>query len=179
MLPSDVLPIPPIPNAFALYTVVLLHFEGKFLLLERAKTKRLAPGRWTGLGGRVEVGEFSDLRRAALRELEEETGLSEADLTRLTLRRVLYHNRVGEPLTGLLYYTATLKAYTLPTCTEGTLHWVEPHRFPTLDIIETTGQTLPYLIKDLQRDPHGREPPRIGVTHYESDGTLHSVTWSR
>ncbi len=155
-----------------------MHFEGRFLLLERAPTKRIAPGRWTGVGGKVEPDELSDLRAAMLRELEEETRLTEDDLSHLALRRVLYHNRAGEPLTGLLYYTAELKRYTLPNCSEGTLHWKEPADFAALDIIETTDLVLPHLVEDMKRDPGAQERVRIGVTHYQADGTLTSLSWS-
>ena len=165
------------PNAFALYTVLFLHYGGRFLLLQRSPDKRIAPNRWTGVGGRVEADEMNDLRTSTLRELGEETELTEADLSHLSLRRVLYHNRVKEPLTGLLYYTAELKAYSLPECTEGTLYWKEPKDFAALDIIETTDQTLPHLVTDMERDPSGAEPVRIGVTHYRVDGVLTSVTW--
>ena len=148
------------------------------MLLQRAPTKRIAPNRWTGVGGRVEAGETDDLRASVLRELEEETNLTENDVEDLSLRRALYHNRAGEPLTGLLYFTAELKHYSLPECSEGTLHWKEPGDFSELDIIETTAQTLPYLVRDMQRDPRGRKGVRIGVTHYQLDGTLTSITWS-
>lgn len=166
------------PNAFALYTVIFLHFEGRYLLLQRDESKRLTPLRWTGVGGRVEVAEFDDLRASALRELKEETGIGEEALEHFSLRRILYHNRTGEPLTGLLYYTATLKAYQLPDCHEGTLHWLRPEAFSGLDIIETTAQTLLYLVEDVKRDPEGQEPVRIGISHYQADGTLHAVSWN-
>ncbi len=166
------------PNAFALYTVLFLHFDGRFLLLQRSPNKRIAPGRWTGVGGRVEVDEMNDLRTSMLRELKEETDLTEDDLSHLALRRVLYHNRVNEPLTGLLYYTAELKRYALPKCTEGTLHWKAPEDFSKLDIIETTDQVLPHLVEDMRRDPEGEARVRIGVTHYQADGTLTSLSWS-
>ena len=166
------------PNAFALYTVLFLHFAGRFLLLKRSPNKRIAPGRWTGVGGRVEAEEMNDLRTSMLRELREETDLTEDDLFQLSLRRVLYHNRAGEPLTGLLYYTAELKRYTLPKCTEGTLHWKAPADFAALDIIETTDQVLPHLVEDMRRDPSGQARVRIGVTHYQPDGVLASLSWS-
>lgn len=158
------------------FTTLFLLYGGQWLLLERAPTKRLLPNRYTGVGGRVEPDELGDLKGSALRELAEETGLGEADLENLTLRRMLSHNRPGEPLTVLLYFTAELKTYALPDCTEGTLHWVNPEDFAALDIIETTAHALPELVKDVAREPTGTETVRLGVAHYGVEG-LGRVVW--
>ncbi len=48
----------PSPNQFEAYSVVLLEHGGRFLLLKRSASKAFAPNRWTGIGGRVEAGEF-------------------------------------------------------------------------------------------------------------------------
>ena len=165
------------PQAFALYSVVLLHHDAKFLLLKRSSAKTLFPNRWTGLGGKVEAHEHSDLSASALRELHEESGLRETDIEHFSLRRVLYHNRLGGPLTGLLYYTANY-AGDLPSCSEGELAWKAKHEFPALDIIETTANTLPYLAEDVRRDPTGQELVKIGVAHYQGKGTLSLISWS-
>ena len=160
-------------NAVTHYTALFLLFEGKWLLLKRSAQKRLLPNRYTGLGGRVEPAELSDLRGSVLRELTEETGLEEADLTHLTLRRMLMHNRPNEPLTVLFYFTAELKHYGLPDCTEGTLSWVLPEDFARLDIIETTAHVLPKLVEDV---PKESQLVRLGVAHYET-GKLAGVVW--
>lgn len=162
-------------NAIAHYTTLFLLFEGKWLLLKRAAQKRLQPNRYTGLGGRVEADELGDLRGSVLRELTEETGLGERDVKNLTLRRMLTHNRPGEPLTVLFYFTAELKTYTLPDCTEGTLRWVTPEDFAALDIIETTAHALPELVKDVAQDPQSHLV-HLGVAHYGADG-LERVVW--
>lgn len=162
------------PNACAHYTTLFLLFGGRWLLLKRAAHKRFLPNRYTGLGGHVEADELGDLKRSVLRELFEETGLSESDLTHLTLRRMLTHNRPGEPLTVLFYFTAGLRTYALPECTEGTLYWALPRDFVTLDIIETTAQVLPKLVEDVARPLGGTV--RLGVAHYGPDG-LARVVW--
>lgn len=163
-------------NAVSHYTTLFLLFDGAWLLLKRSPDKRLLPDRYTGLGGRVEADELVDLRRSVVRELFEETGLGETDLEHLTLRRMLTHNRPGEPLTVLFYYTAELKRYALPSCTEGTLHWTQPEHFADLDIVETTAHALLELVKDVKREPTGAASVRLGVAPYGGDG-LKRVVW--
>lgn len=163
-------------NTVVHYTTLFLLFGSKWLLLKRSPHKRFLPNRYTGLGGRVEPDELGDLQRSVLRELSEETGLSEADLEHLALRRMLTHNRPGEPLTVLFYYTAELKRYTLPSCTEGTLYWTSPEEFADLDIIETTAQVLPKLVKDVAKKPTGTDSVHLGVAHYGVAGPTR-VVW--
>ncbi|CAA9569863.1 MAG: hypothetical protein AVDCRST_MAG86-1660 [uncultured Truepera sp.] len=159
------------------YTTLFLLFDGGWLLLKRSSDKRLLPDRYTGLGGRVEADELGDLRRSVLRELFEETGLGESDLKHLTLRRMLIHNRPGEPLTVLFYYTAELKRYARPSCTEGTLHWAQPEHFADLDIVETTTHALFELVKDVKREPAAAASVRLGAAHYGGGG-LERVVWA-
>ncbi|HWG84798.1 MAG TPA: NUDIX domain-containing protein, partial [Deinococcales bacterium] len=47
------------------FSVILLQHAGRWLLLQRAPTKRLFPSKWTGVGGQVEPREFDDLATSA------------------------------------------------------------------------------------------------------------------
>lgn len=165
------------PDALGVYTVILLHHGQQYLLLQRAQTKAFAPGRWTGIGGRVESDELDDLPASALRELQEETGLTGDDVANFTLRRTLLHARPGESLTVLLYFTGTLSVQVTPSCPEGTLVWVRADQIASLDIIETTKAVLPHLVTDLQRDPSGAEPLRLAVAHYRPNGDFMGAVW--
>ncbi len=55
-------------------TIVVRNSEtAKFLLMKRADSKKMMPGKWEFPGGGIDEGETPE--EAALRELEEETGL--------------------------------------------------------------------------------------------------------
>lgn len=170
------------PNGLEVYSMILLAHgtadAERYLLLRRAATKRLAPGLWTGLGGRVESDELADLAGSALRELAEETGIASQQVADLHLRRVLSLARPGAPLEILLYFTGRLSEPLLPTCPEGTLAWVGWEDLAGLDIIANTREVIPLLIEDLRRDPPGRAPVQLGAARYRPDGRLERMVWA-
>lgn len=60
--------------------VLVFNCAGELLLQKRANNKDVAPGKWdTSVGGHVNPGE--DLREAALREMEEELGITGCDIS--------------------------------------------------------------------------------------------------
>lgn len=115
----------------------------RVVLLCRAAWKSFAPGRWTGIGGRLEGQEVAEPARGALRELQEETGLTLADI-----REWRFVADVLDPgaEVRLVYYTAVFADEALPPCTEGTLHWVPLADVPNYDLIENTRAVLDALL---------------------------------
>lgn len=157
-----------------LRTVIVLFQNDRLLLLKRAPWKMLFPGRWTGLGGKVEPGELTDLAAAARRELFEETDLSPAEVCDLRLLRILSFHHPEEGLVCLLYFCGRATTGRQPSCTEGSLAWVDPANLAQLDLIDNTAQVLPLLIDDVRR---GDQQIRWGIALYDQTGRLERVVF--
>lgn len=106
-------------------TSIFLIRDDRVLLLYRIGSSAI-PDSWVGIGGHVDPDEINDPTRAALRELEEEVGITQAQICDLALRYVSLRDS-GTELRYTYYYTATLPPGTpSPTeCTEGELRWFD------------------------------------------------------
>lgn len=166
-----------VTDSLECYTISLLRRGERFLLLQRGDFKRLFPGRWSGLGGKVEADEFDRLRASALREVEEEAGIRAEEIQDYCLRRTLLVSRPRQPLRLLFYFTGMIERAEAPACTEGTLYWKSMAEFDGLDIIETTRPALLDLAADMQRDPRGEELPRVGTAAFDSLGEFQGIAW--
>jgi 8-oxo-dGTP diphosphatase len=115
----------------------------RLVLLRRADWKTFAPGRWTGIGGKLEGEEIAEPALGALRELREETGLTPDDLS--DWRFVADIIDPGAEV-RLVYFVAVFAGEHLPPCTEGTLHWVSLTEYQRYDLIENTRAVLDALV---------------------------------
>ncbi|MEU8222375.1 NUDIX domain-containing protein [Kribbella sp. NPDC048915] len=131
-------------------TSVLLVREGRVLLLYR-RGSRAIPDSWVGIGGHIEPDELTDPTAAALRELDEEVGVTADDITDLALRYVAVRD-TGAEVRTTYYFTANLRPTApVPThCTEGDLQWFD----------------LTANFAALEMPPTGR----IAVAHWISSG---------
>ncbi len=94
---------------------------------------RVANHKYVGAaGGHFEQDELNDPKKCVLREMEEELGLTEADVEGLTLRYVTLRLTNGE-IRQNYYYFARLKEDRALRSTEGKLRWV---RFKELAELE-------------------------------------------
>ena len=131
-------------------TILVLRHPNRrqVLLLRRSTDKKLFPGLITGIGGAVElkIGEGADLDAAVLRELEEETRISRADISDLRLRLTTVLNR-DHAVVFLLWYTGKLSI--IPSdlsCTEGELSFFKAKDLPLGLMIPTARDAIPFVI---------------------------------
>jgi len=166
--------MPAIPPKLDVRTTVVFFNADRLLLLHRAPWKKIHPNRWTGIGGKVEDGEYDDLVASALRELFEETDLRADEISELRLRRALTLYRPNLGIVTILYFTGYLANGRVPTCNEGALAWIRPNDLATLEVIPNTARVLPLLIEDERR---GDDRVYCGVATYDDKDQLLDVVF--
>ncbi|MBV7334849.1 NUDIX domain-containing protein [Chloroflexi bacterium TSY] len=167
-----------LPNALNAFTVVLLRHNESYLLLQRSLTKRLHPGLWAAIGGRVEREELDNLSSAAQRELAEETGIKAPQVNDFTLQRVLLHARPGGPLTVLLYFTGTVDdLLPLPSSPEGTLAWIQREQIMERPLIDNMRSMVPLLIADMDQPSSLNRIVHLGIARYKPNGEFDGLVW--
>ena len=107
-------------------TAAFLKRGGEYLLMKRALSRKVAPGVWSGVGGKMECAEINDPRTACLREIEEETGIAAGWIRDLTLRYVVIRRWRDTIRQSYIYFGET-SAEPSTTTEEGELHWIPEH----------------------------------------------------
>ena len=103
-------------------TSVYLTGEKGILCLYRISS-RVANNKYIGsAGGHFEEAELNDAKACALREMQEELGLTEDDVENLKLRYITLRLKNGE-IRQNYYFFGRLKTQRLLESTEGNLHW--------------------------------------------------------
>ena len=115
----------------------------KMLLLYRIGSRVVQPS-WCNIGGHFESFELNNSKACALREVFEETGIIESDITNLKLKYITLRNKNSE-IRQNYYFFADLKNKDLKLgyCDEGILEWVEINKVFERD--------MPYTAKEVLR----------------------------
>ena len=113
-------------------TAIYITCGDKILLLYRIGS-RVVGNSYTGAaGGHVEAEEYRDPRACVLRELQEETGLTEAALDGMALRYITMRSKNGEIRQNYYYFAALKDGVQVNNSTEGRLEW---HDLTALDAL--------------------------------------------
>jgi 8-oxo-dGTP diphosphatase len=130
-------------------TLCFITYGDEVLLLRGGPHKRLWAGRYNGVGGHVEAGE--DVHAAALREIDEETGLAVRDLRLVGI----VHADAGDPAVGILFFVFTARAASkeIGPSPEGTLEWWPVDRLPAAAMVEDLPVLLPKVLRMGPADP--------------------------
>ena len=117
-------------------TSIYLCRGDKFLLLYRMGSKVIGNSYTGTAGGHMEESELNDPRACVLRELQEETGLTEQDVENLKLRYITLRLKNGEVRQNY-YFFGELAAHVdaeVLTSNEGKLQWFEASEIEKLNM---------------------------------------------
>ena len=129
-------------------TTIFLESDGKILLLFR-EGGRVANNLWVGsAGGHMEPWELNDAAACALRELEEELGITREEITDMKLR-YLTTSYVNGEIRLNYYFFANLKDGEKRNLSsnEGKLRWFAPTEIPELNMAFTARFVMEHYFK--------------------------------
>lgn len=156
-------------DSFRHMATVYLRRGDKLLLLYRMGS-RIVGNSWTGsAGGHFESHEFRSPPMCMLRELREETGLTESDLENLALRYVTLRLKNGEVRQNYYFFADLKNSAQEISSNEGRLHWFSPDEISALEMPVTAKHMVEHYLST------GRYDDRLycGVTTKE--GTTFTV----
>ena len=126
----------------------LVWCNGKVLMLKRADNKRVDPGLYSGIGGKVEPHE--SFYKALLREIEEETGLREfLSVKPFSITQHPYPPDDSEWV-NVYFIVKIAKQVKIKPSEDGTFHWIDPGQIDFLPMPVDIKQ----YIKILDRNPN-------------------------
>ena len=145
-------------------TSVYLTGEQGILCLYRIGS-RVVSNRYIGsAGGHFESCELNDARACALRELQEELGLTEQDVENLKLRYITLRKMNGE-IRQNYYFFGRLKQERELQSTEGNLRWIRDEEFTDLPMPVSAKHMILHYLKE------GRNTDYLYAGITEENGT--------
>jgi len=155
-------------HTYAVIPRVLIFPEhsGQILLLKGAPTKRLWPNMYNGIGGHAEPGET--IEQAAIRELNEETGISGVPLALRGMVNIHTGDTLGDII--LFVYTCQTPSRATRASVEGELEWFRWDDLPGDQLMPD----LPELLKHV-RAAMATDRLFYALYTYNADGSLQTT----
>ena len=126
-------------------TTAFVFHDDNVLMIKRSVNKKIHPGKWAGIGGHIEKHELNVPKEACLREIHEETGLKETDLSTLELRYIVFSKKKNEIWQQFVYIGYSMKQETGHT-NEGELHWISKNEVMNLTMPVTHQSILGHYL---------------------------------
>jgi 8-oxo-dGTP diphosphatase len=115
-------------------------YQNKILLLYRVGSKVVPPS-WCGIGGHFERDELNNPKACVLRELFEETGITESDIETVKLKYITLRMKNNEIRQNYYYFTELRNTQIdISRCTEGKLEWI--------NFDEALNKEMPFTAKE-------------------------------
>ena len=153
------------------FSIAFLECDGKQLMMKRNGKSEIATNMWAPVGGHIEDGEHRDPYRSCLREILEETGIEETEISGLELKYIVMRKKKNEIRIQYVYFGSTMQLE-LASCDEGTLHWINEDELSGLNTTFTTKE----IIKKQCNSLNSIEKIQVGIV--DEDGDIPYMNWS-
>jgi 8-oxo-dGTP diphosphatase len=132
-------------------SLIFIRFRDEVLLLKGNADKKIWPNLYNGIGGHIEKGE--DIYQAALRELEEETGINGISLD---LKCIVMIDPGDDLGIGLFVFTGEVKDRTIKAGPEGELFWLKMEELTSLQLVPDLYELLPRVMDGKRKTHFGK-----------------------
>ncbi|WNS41343.1 NUDIX domain-containing protein [Paenibacillus sp. MMS20-IR301] len=131
-----------------LAVALLFNENHEVLFLQKKADAAFLPGHLVPIGGHLQAAEIGDPQRAALREIEEETGLTSPGLNSLALRYVVHQVRTDKEISIQYIFTGRVAAgSSLLESAEGSLVWAGYSGLERLVVTASTKEVLGHYLR--------------------------------
>ena len=141
-------------------TLVFILHGDELLLIRIAADRGAWAGLYNGVGGHIEQGE--NPHQAALREVQEETSLSEVELR---LCGVIHVDPGSSPGIGIHVFVGTSPNKQISSSTEGDLQWVPIDRLDEIPLVADLPSVIPVALRAYRQNQ-----TFSGLTTFDSEG---------
>lgn len=152
--------------------VAFLWKDEEILFLQKRSDSLFLPGLMVPIGGHMEPEEIHTPNQACLREIEEETGLTNEDITELKLRYIVLRMKGTEEIRMQYVYLGQVKKeHKLIESAEGNVFWIHQSKAEHLHVTETTKEILKHFHKE------GKQSDDVYVGSMKSANGKPDITW--
>lgn len=126
----------------------LFNDKQEVLLLQKRSGSSFLPGYLVPVGGHMDAHEINDPRQACLREIEEETGLTEQVMDSLDLRYIIHRIKDDKEIRIQYIYTGNVRADSnLIESEEGRLLWVNRSTIADRHVTASTQEVMRHYLE--------------------------------
>jgi 8-oxo-dGTP diphosphatase len=141
-------------------TLVFLLHGNEILLVKIAAGRGAWAGLYNGVGGHIEVGE--NPHAAAIREIQEETGITPCDLS---LCGVISIHTGSSPGIGIHVFVGEAKNKEIQTSNEGEPEWISLEKLNEYPLVADLPQIIPRALESYRK-----KQPFCGLTTFDESG---------
>ena len=129
-------------------SIYLYNDENKVLLLYRIGSRVIEDSYIGTAGGHFEKDELNDAKKCILRELYEETGLTEKDIEKPDLKYVTLRYKKGEIRQNYYFFAKLLNNKKVIKSNEGELNWFDYDEIKKLNMPHTAKYVIQHYITE-------------------------------